>query len=370
MKVTFPHMGNLHIPIRALLEDLGVEVVVPPLPTQRTIALGALHSPEFACYPLKLNLGNFIEAYHLGADTILMAGGVGPCRFGYYAQVQKQILDDLGYSFEMIVLEPPRGHLGGLWERIRRLTGNQPVTAVWKAIKFAWAKFVALDEIDRVAQKIRPREARRGDTSRVYRRALQWVDEADSMAAVKKARTRALEALHSIEQDRGREVLRAGIVGEVFMVLEPFANLEVERRLGEMGVEVTRSVFISDWIRAHLFLDALRLKGGRAVKEAARPYLNHFVGGEGQESVGYAALFAREGIDGVIQIAPLTCMPEIVAQSVLPQLSSDYQLPVMTLYLDEHSAEAGVLTRLEAFVDLLARRHRTKEGRPCGVIWG
>jgi predicted nucleotide-binding protein (sugar kinase/HSP70/actin superfamily) len=46
-------------------------------------------------------------------------------------------------------------------------------------------------------------------------------------------------------------------------------------------------------------------------------------------------------------------MPEIVAKSVLSSVSKHYSIPVMTLVLDEHAAEAGFRTRLEAFVDMI-----------------
>ena len=91
MKVTFPHMGNAYIPIKALLAGLKLDVV-PPLPiTKRTMELGIKYSPEFACLPLKISVGSFIEALEQGADTVLMAGGWGPCRFGYYAQVERDL---------------------------------------------------------------------------------------------------------------------------------------------------------------------------------------------------------------------------------------------------------------------------------------
>ena len=83
MKVTFPHMGELAVVLKTLLRGLGLEPVVPPPITQKTLELGVRHSPEFACFPLKLNVGNFIEAADLGADTILMAGGGGPGRLWY-----------------------------------------------------------------------------------------------------------------------------------------------------------------------------------------------------------------------------------------------------------------------------------------------
>lgn len=121
MKVTFPHMGNTHIAIKALLKGLKLDVVPPPPVTNRTLELGIKYSPEFACMPLKINIGNFIEAMENGADTIIMAGGWGPCRFGYYAQVQRDILYDLGYEFKMYILEAPDFNITELFGQLKGL---------------------------------------------------------------------------------------------------------------------------------------------------------------------------------------------------------------------------------------------------------
>jgi predicted nucleotide-binding protein (sugar kinase/HSP70/actin superfamily) len=357
MRVTFPHMGTLHIPVRAMLAALGVDVVLAPPSGAETVSIGARHAPEFACFPLKLNLGNFVQAHALGADTILMAGGVGPCRFGYYAQVQREILRDLGCQYDMIVLEPPRGHLAELLHQLRELVGRRSLAEVWRAVGLAWEKFLALDAVDAAAMRVRAREARRGETSRAWRLCLEWIDDAPDRAAVRQARDRGLAALGRVGQRDAAAALRVGIVGEVFMVLEPAANLGVAERLGEMGVEVHRSVMLSDWIRTHLFLDALRLRrGDDPVRRAARPYLDHFVGGEGRDTVGHTVLYAGAGYDGVVHVLPFTCMPEIVAKSILPRVTAAHDIPVLSLVLDEHAAEGGVLTRLEAFVDVLWQR--------------
>ena len=70
MKVTFPHMGNAWIVIQTLFESLNVEVVVPPVNSKQTLNLGTRLSPESACLPLKLNLGNYIEAADQGLSLI------------------------------------------------------------------------------------------------------------------------------------------------------------------------------------------------------------------------------------------------------------------------------------------------------------
>jgi predicted nucleotide-binding protein (sugar kinase/HSP70/actin superfamily) len=84
MKVTFPHMGNLYICIKVLMEELGIDYMIPPFNNKTTLEIGTRYVPECACLPLKITTGTLIQAYNLGADTVLMAGGCGPCRFGYY----------------------------------------------------------------------------------------------------------------------------------------------------------------------------------------------------------------------------------------------------------------------------------------------
>lgn len=356
MKVTFAHMGYMYICLKALLKYLDIEVIVPPMSSKRTLTLGTQHSPEFACLPLKINMGNFIEAYEKGADTVIMAGGIGPCRFGYYAQIQQEILQDLGYNIKMVVLEPPQKHISELLIKIREVTGNRPWSDVVKAIRFAWYKARAVDEVERVVHRLRPREIEPGTVDEVFKKALEWIDEAENKKQLDKAVDKAKYSLGVIPVDNTRNPIRIGIVGEIYVMLEHFVNLDIERQLGRLGVEVERSIYLSEWINDHLFMGLLRVKGSKEARQFAPPYVNHFVGGHGQETIGSTVVFAREKYDGVIQVQPFTCMPEIIAESILPTVSRDYDIPTFCLIVDEHSGDAGVLTRLEAFVDLLNRK--------------
>lgn len=360
MKVTFPHMGSISIALEGLLTDLGLEVVVPPPITKKTINLGVLHAPEFACFPLKISLGNFIEGLEAGADTVVMVGGTGPCRLGYCAQVQKEILRDLGYEFEMIVLEPPQGKVTDLTDELQKLCGSAGWAQMLRAVHTVWCKVKALDKLHARSLQVRARELEPHAATKAYQEGLALLRQAKSPSAVRKQLQKGLALLNAVPQDRQKTVLRLGLVGEIYMLLEPFANLEVERVLGEMGVEVERSLYLSDWIREHLFLSSLRLKGGLATKKAAAPYLNNMVGGHGWESIGNTVRYAQRGYDGVIHILPFTCTPEIVAQSILPAVSQEQGIPVLSLSLDEQSGEAGIRTRLEAFLDLLQQRRKRR----------
>ncbi len=341
-----------------LLEDLGNEVVVPPRPSKRTLDLGVRYSPEFACLPLKILTGTYLEAIELGADTIVTSGGVGPCRAGEYAMLHEKILRDLGYDIKMIVFEPPRlqplNFLKNVWFLNR---ARHSVKAIISHVKRAWRKLQALDNAEKLSHVIRPREVKRGTTSKIYRKVIEWIDQAYTTEQIIEAEAAALEALRNIPQDNSREILKVGIVGEIYVLLEPASNLEMEETLGHLGVEVERSMFLTGWTRDNTWKETTE---GLTVKEAAAPYLPELIGGHGRDSVGNTVLYAKRGFDGVIQLAPFTCIPEIVARTILTKVSSDHNIPVLTFFLDEQTGKAGMTTRLEAFVDLMKRKRLAK----------
>lgn len=360
-RITFPHMGTSYIAYKGMLESLGLEVVVPPPITRRTLSLGTQHSPESACLPLKINLGNFIEAYEKGADTVVMAGGWGPCRFGYYAQVEREILNELGCKMDMIVLEAPDSRLADILGQVKDLAEGASWLRIIGAVKLGWEKVRALDEIEVMAQQARPRALDQTSVERLYRDSLLSIDQSKCKKKIREAVEEAKRGFVRIKMDKEKPVLKVGLIGEIYTVLEPFVNLDIERHLGRMGAEVTRSIYLNQWANDHLFLGLMRGKGIKDLAEHARPYLNYWVGGHGRETIGAAVLLSQMGFDGVIQVGPLTCMPEIVAQSILPLVSSDMDIPALTIYFDEHSGEAGLLTRIEAFLDLIRRRKAARE---------
>lgn len=61
-------------------------------------------------------------------------------------------------------------------------------------------------------------------------------------------------------------------------------------------------------------------------------------------------------IDGIIQVAPFACGPEALIGDLLERRIKKAQLPLLKLYFEEHSGEAGMITRLEAFLDLINYR--------------
>lgn len=368
MRLTYPHMGNLSIGLRALFTRLGVEVVEPPPITKRTMTLGSQHSPEFVCLPFKVNLGNFIEAMEAGADTIVVAGGRGPCRFGYYGQSQAEILKELGHKFRVITVEAADGTADEFTAGIAELASGKSKWEIGSAIYFGYRKLSACDLAEQLSHQVRAREAEKGVTARVYAQCLDLVDRARTVQEVRRAESQIRKRFQAIPINKDRPVLRVGVVGEIYDLIEPFTNLRVEDRLNDMGVETYRAVYIGHWVKHHLFLGALGVSPSRLYRKDAAPYLDTEVGGHAMETVGRTVQFAKQGFDGVVQVAPFGCMPEIVAKTLLKEVTEDYSIPVLSLFLDEHAGETGFQTRIEAFIDLISRRKRVKKSE--GVSGG
>ena len=62
--------------------------------------------------------------------------------------------------------------------------------------------------------------------------------------------------------------------------------------------------------------------------------------------------------DGLVHLEPFGCLPETMARNIMP--STKEQLPVLNIIYDEHTGKAGVINRLEAFVDMIYRRKKNR----------
>ncbi len=364
MRVGVPHMGNLYIPFKALFERLGMDYVIPPLNTRRTMSLGVKYSPEGLCIPFKLTLGNLIEAAEMGADTLIMPAGYGICRLGYYAQTQEQILRDIGYEgVQVVKVGVSERKLLGILSMVKKLSNNAPWHKIIAAFRFGLSKLYVLDYIERVVQKVRAVETIKGAANRIYARATAAIDKAGDYRELKRVKYDYIEELNSLPKENTRPLV-IGITGEFYVLLEPFSNFDIESELGKLGAEVRRTTFVSEWTRFSLFLNPLGWNEKDRIHEAAAPYLKRDIGGDGWESVGEKVLHARE-YDGIVHLAPFTCMPEIIAQNIMPRTRE--KIPVLTVLCDEQLSKTGVLTRLEAFVDLLERRRRQRASLPAAA---
>ncbi|MBR1619445.1 2-hydroxyacyl-CoA dehydratase [bacterium] len=68
----------------------------------------------------------------------------------------------------------------------------------------------------------------------------------------------------------------------------------------------------------------------------------------------------KNKIDGIIALSAFGCGPDSLMVDEIEHHAKDFGVPLLHLNTDEHTGEAGFITRLEAFADMLLRKKRQK----------
>ncbi len=76
------------------------------------------------------------------------------------------------------------------------------------------------------------------------------------------------------------------------------------------------------------------------------------------EVIGAGGHYLESGVDGIIGIMNFGCGPDSLLMDVMQRQAQTTTTPFMGLTLDEHTAEAGIVTRLEAFLDMIYRKKK------------
>ncbi|NLJ38036.1 MAG: hypothetical protein GX432_04655 [Candidatus Atribacteria bacterium] len=357
MKATFPHLAHLNVVLEVLYPALGIEVIPPPPITKKTIEIGVKLAPQNACFPMKVTLGNFIEGIERGADTIFMAGGVGPCRFGYYGQIQRIIIEDLGYDVNFVLIDSPRYGWKNFFSSLKTMIGGKwSVSRLHHAVRLAWNVLRYVEDLEKTSRQVRWKLKNPSQLDILIEKSLKEVKKIKSIAQLEEIRRNTLQEISQLSTVGRKEPIKVGIVGEVYIAQEFRVNFNIEKLLGNMGIFVDNSVSTAEYILN--FFPFTRSREKEEAWKLAKPYLKRFVGGEGIDTVGSTIRYAKQGFDGVIHLYPFTCMPEAVAKSVVAGVGREYHIPILHLAIDEHAGEAGMITRVEAFVDVLEMRHQ------------
>jgi len=362
LPITFPHFGSLRYVFEIVLRELGRnDIIIPKKPSKKTFQLGSYYSPEFICTPFKITLGTFIESLEAGADELAMGGTQGTCRFGYYWPVQKLILEDLGYNCKFITFDyhdPLQ-----IVQVFKRISNNYNYCQTFRALRIAWLKNRLTDLTDKLISYYRALEVEKGSTQCLSTEVFNKIVEIKGIKNIKHM-VKSLPSFFekNIEICSNKTPIRVGIIGEIYVVLEPALNLDVFKRLNELGVVCETPISLGKFTDIGAKLNPFKKEHHKIARKVAKPYLPYRVGGDAQESIGDTIINKRKGFDGMVHLYPFTCMPEIISRSILPQISHEYKIPVLSLVVDEQTGEAGFQTRLEAFIDLLTRQKEDDRG--------
>jgi predicted nucleotide-binding protein (sugar kinase/HSP70/actin superfamily) len=361
MLISFPNMGPNWVAFKTLFTSLDLDVVLPDPTNREAVKIGVKHSPEFVCFPFKATIGDFKNALDKGADVLVMAIDCGPCRFGFYASVQERILRDMGYkNFTMIPLDQA-DLLEFHWVKtLQEVTGRSDpfiYSKFVKAVIFFVKKAKLLNDIQTAEGLYRGYERNQGDTTKVVNNLLVKLDETNNLKDLRRFKNVIKEDFNTIDVDKTLNPLKVAVSGEIHISLEPYVNLDIRRKLGEMQVEIHQNLSLWDWVVHKFHLNYHR----KWLEHLAKPYLPMDIGGECVWVLGEYIDRARAGFDGFVHQYPFTCMPEVTARTIITnKLKKIYDLPIIYFSFDEQSGMEGFRTRLEAFVDLMNARREHK----------
>ena len=347
--ISFPQMGNYYVPARYLFTKiLSCDVLTPPVITKNTIELGSKYSPDFVCTPFKYTLGTMIESLEKGANILVQFGG--GCRYGYYFELQEQILKDLGYEFTYINLIS-EGHtdIKKIYEDIKKV---EPKFKLFRGLYYILLTIKMVKYMDKVDDYIRKNigfsDSKRME--RYHKKMLLEFERVNSFLELRRVYKKYFNKIKSIEVNKPKDCLKVGIIGELFTIMEPFANYNLEKELARNNIEVSR------WTNA----DYLLFKKKREVKKLLKKtkYVKYRMGADATDNIGRTLEMCKDCFDGILHIKSTFCTPEIAAIPIINKICKEYGVPVLFFSFDSNTSETGLKTRLEAFYDMLEMRKK------------
>ena len=380
----FPYMNDTAHLVSAACRACGIKSEVLPMQTAEDIELARKFTTGTECFPMICTTGSFLRKLHEpGIDpsevSFFMPDHNGPCRFGEYNMLQKQIFSRIGMP-EVTIISPSNDNS----------YAEMPVNNKVKFRMLAWQGFVAMDLLRKMLQETRPYELNKGTTNKVYQRHLGLLTRdvekgAKNLAVLLEQAADEFEALPRVEIPRKPIV---AVIGEIFMRDNAYCSGRLVERLEELGAETLmmptaewllystyRYIRDSKWknnikgvFKAHLqqisqnYLAArvsakvkkrIDTKGVTHLHEilnACDPYIHRDYDGDPPLSFGNMALLAGHHVNGVANILPFTCMPGTVIASVSEVFRKDHDyIPWLNIAYDGQE-DSALESRMQAFM--------------------
>jgi Uncharacterized protein conserved in bacteria len=351
-RISFPRWGSYNIPLEFLFtQGLEVEYVTPPPITKKTLELGSRHSPDYVCSPFKFNIGSYIEAIEVGANTLVQIGGT--CRLGYYGELQEQIIKDLGYEVNFVnmarakVTKPTT-----FYNEFKKVNPNLSLKKVSIALLTMLKMVELIDEIEDFIRQNVGFEIIDGQMDKLHKDFLEDLRTVKTKKELKEIAHVYKKKFKKVKIKKPKKLIKVGVVGEYYTIMEPFSNHYIEKELAKKGIVVHRWMNVSNSVLHNT---------GKKQKEYIRGYAKYFMGATSMATIYKALEFAKDKFDGIVHIKSFGCTPEIDAMPVLQKISNDYKIPILYFSFDSQTSETGIQTRLEAFYDMIMMRKESKK---------
>lgn len=345
----FPQWGSYSCAFRYLFENgFDVKYMTPPPLTKKTIEIGSKYSPDYVCVPFKYCLGCHIEALENGANCLMQI--FGSCRLNYYGELEEKILRDLGYEFKFfnmaeINFRSPRS----IMENFKIVNPKVSLIKIIKALPTTINIIKTIDKMEDYIRKNAGFEVNKNELEDVFCEFKEKLNQTKNSKEYGKLKKEYTKKLRNIKINKPHHPLRVGLVGDYYTVQEPFSNYYIEQELEKMGIEVHREMNLTNTI--------INSKYKNSCKTGKR-YVKFDIGATANYTVAEALKYARNGLDGIIQVKSFGCTPELNAQTVLQNIGRDYKVPILHFSFDSQTSETGIKTRLEAFYDMLEAKKK------------
>lgn len=168
----------------------------------------------------------------------------------------------------------------------------------------------------------------------------------------KKAMHYALSGKVFVENSSGSSPINVALVSHGYNIYDERACMKIFDKLEKMEVKVFTSLMLTDEQMAE----------GISSLGQHRYWANEY------EMTGTAGHYLKDNkIDGIITLNAFGCGPDSLMIDRITRKAKEAGKPLLVLTIDEHTGEAGFVTRLEAFIDMLYRKKRSKIINKIGI---
>ena len=283
----------------SFLHELGIEALVTEATTGDTVRTGTMYADNEACLPVKVFAGHLVELKD-SVDAIMVPRVVSQ-HPGMKACPKYLGLPDMARALDPD-LPPVVAPVMDFSDRRHRWTAD------WYGL------------------------------ARTY-----GASRADAAGAVGRLLGRLRKPIEAkVPPTAG--AIQIGVAGHLYNLQDQGASSGLLDRVQGMGADV----FTVEQVPPHLIKRQLRTLP-RKIKWDFESAI-----------VGAVMHWSRtRSVSGVIYISSFACGPGSMIGALLEDLhNTEPSVPLMTITLDEHSAEGGLVTRIEAFLDLIKRASR------------
>lgn len=141
----------------------------------------------------------------------------------------------------------------------------------------------------------------------------------------------------------GSRPLTVALIGHPYNIYDEFITHRIMYRLNSLGARVVTP----------------EMAGKEALVAGVEKVVGHPYWTYEDEIVGAGGHYLDTDVDGVVAVVSFGCGPDSTMIDVVQRYAKrPGARPLLTLTIDEHTGEAGLVTRLEAFLDMVDRKAR------------